>query len=122
MVEDVEFVTHHFGGLGVAALVDGDGASCGAIFEHQHGAFGPVSGGEEGMVGGGVYEDVIEHVVVGIFGSGVGHVDARAEEDPLVVVGDDEGAIGGVLGDFRLGDFDRWPDGERGEENGRRKS
>ena len=72
---------------------------CAAGFENEHGFVGPGSGGEEGFVGLGIDEDVVEHVVIGrLLGGAVAHVEAGGEVDPVaVVLGTLELGVGGVL-------------------------
>lgn len=73
--------------LVVAGFVDGALVVRTADLEDEDGASGPRAGGDEGFVGGGRDEDVVEFGV-GVFGGGaIGHAEAGGEPDPVAVVG-----------------------------------
>ena len=96
-VFDMDFDVH-VAGLEVALLIDGAFAFCSSVLEHDHGLVGPGAGFDEGLVGFGVDEDVVEHVVAGhLHAGGIAHVEAGGQVDPFAVVpGKVELAVGGV--------------------------
>ena len=89
-VFDVDFKAHDLSALEVAFLIDGAFAFGPADFKDEHGFVGPGARREEGFVGLGVDEDVVEHVMVGHTCHGgrgvVADVEAGGEVDPFAIV------------------------------------
>ncbi len=68
-------------------------------FERKHGFVGPGAGLLERLVGFGIHEDIVEHVVVHLArGGAVAHVEAGAQVHPFAIIfGELELAVAGVL-------------------------
>src|SRR5579859_4823194 len=95
---DVDFDSHGLGGFKLTALVDGAFSLGAAVFLHQNGAVGPGAGGQEALVGGGIDEHIIQHVMRHLHAAfRIVHVETGAQEYPTSIVGgEDQVPLGGV--------------------------
>src|SRR5581483_866084 len=99
-VFDMDLDSHDLGGLEVALLVDRGLPFRAPCLQHHHRLVRPGTGFDERLVSLGIYEDVVEHVVIhGRERRVITHVEPGREIDPLpVILGQLHLAIAGELG------------------------